>query len=749
MSEIVNRVPSLAKLGKLANSRKFEALEDAWLPAVASGEYSPAKLMPIAGQVGRLGALDKATVLAWTLLSHCEQNQGPAAALAAARLAAREMPDARELREEILRLYRLVHPDYPDLDLLLNRAAAPDGTLTGIIAVVDAYLPYRVGVFVKDANYLVPGLIVGVNAQSGIVTARYDQRHQDYGQETLAKMQVLPVDHFPALVMYDQVRLQQLAKEDVIGFVSLALASAKDQQLGYRELKNYVTLLLEEKGWQQWWQQARPILKRASQLEVAGGSQPTLRLRNQARSYEDRLRQEFDRDQEPVARLSVVLTYLDETSGKVIAGDEQAEAAFAASEDLLVHFGNGAAKMAVTHLADAPELSLACLAVHAEVAAREVPVARPSPQAAAKVLGRLDDPVLLAQALPEPLLLRTLAYLRSVLPERWPSVYAAVLTRGSRRVCDAAGRALVEAGQAALLGELLRQVVDRPTSSPEAMCWLWRARLGTGLGKILDAIPSLTAADILTSLLNLADATGKLVAVSGEDRHRKVLDSAQQALAFQGAQPVADVFAAAAGKVAARFKQLVAGNNGLAPGFRNRLLRMLRQYHGDLFAEDARPWEEDIIYTTDTGLNKRQAELDEILREQIPAVARQIGEAAAFGDLSENSEFTAALEKRDQLTSRATAMAAELKQAKLISTEMAASSFVNIGSQVQVRRLPAGQVEAYTFLGPWDADADRHILNYNAPLALAFMGKKVGEEVVYDQDGEEIRWEILAIASAL
>lgn len=749
MSETANRVPSLAKLGKLANSRKFDALETAWLPAVASGAYMPEQLVPIAGQVGRLEARDQAIALAGILLGHLEESQGAAAALDAARLIALELPDARDLSSEIFRLYRQVHPDYPDLDLLLQRAAATRDSLADVVNHIDAYLPLRIGGFVKDPNYLVPGQIERVNVQNGIVTVLFDQRHQDYGWDTLSKFQLLPPDHFPALVHYHPERLRTLVSKDALAFITLALNSARERRLGYRDLKRYVSHLLGEKGWQTWWKQIRPRLKRADRIEITGGSQPTLILRQQVHTYEDRLRQKFNREQDATLRLEMVQSYLDETSGKIIAGDDQAEEAFAPSEELLIHFGNSAAKLAVACLADNPELSLAGLAMHAAVAAREVPVARPNPQAAAKVIGRLEDPATLAQKLPDSLLLPTLAYLRSALPERWPAVWAAVLTRGGRRICETVGRVLVEKGHLPELISSLEQVVAMPTSSPDAVCWLWRARLSTGLGRVLTGIPSLPGLDVLTSLLNLADATGKLAAVSSDDRYRRILDSVQQALAVREGQPIQEIFAGLAEEEARRLKALVVDNSGLSPGQRSQLLRLLRAEHAEIFAEDHRPWEDDLTYTTDVGLARRRAELDEILTVDIPAVARQIGEAAAFGDLSENSEYTAALEKRDQLTSRATGMEAELQTAKLITNEMATSDHVNIGCRVKVQSLPDDQEETYTFLGPWDADADQHILTYNAPLALAFMGKKVGDEVLYEQDGDLKQWRILAIEPAI
>ena len=109
---------------------------------------------------------------------------------------------------------------------------------------------------------------------------------------------------------------------------------------------------------------------------------------------------------------------------------------------------------------------------------------------------------------------------------------------------------------------------------------------------------------------------------------------------------------------------------------------------------------------------------------------------------------TALLEKRDQLTSRATAMEGELQRAQVITEEMATSPFVSVGTRVRARDMSSDREVSYTFLGPWDTDPEQGILSYDAPLALAFMGKKVGEEVVFGEEHKQ-RWEVLAIERAL
>jgi len=196
-------------------------------------------------------------------------------------------------------------------------------------------------------------------------------------------------------------------------------------------------------------------------------------------------------------------------------------------------------------------------------------------------------------------------------------------------------------------------------------------------------------------------------------------------------------------------QEKIGENGGLRPSARAALETQLRLAHPGLFIDVVKAWQENAIYSSKIGLQKRQEELDDIVTVHIPEVAKQIGEAAAHGDLSENSEYTAALEKRDQLTSRATRIENELALAKIIDSDLAGSDYVNVGTKVRVRDLESGVEESYTFLGIWDSDPEQGILSYAAPLSLAFMGGKVGDSVEYGEGENHRRWEILEIGSGI
>jgi transcription elongation factor GreA len=747
MTDTASEGPSLIKLGKLANSRDFDKLEGLWMEALGSPGYSWRELIPIAGQVGRQGALDRAEALIDIVIAQVEEKSGPLEALNAVRLGAAQLPAGKSLVAHLKRLYLVLYPDFSELKDLVELLLGAKGPLADRAAKVDLYAHLQPGAFVIDRSFLVPGRVETVDGKSGRITVLFQDRRAEYDPAGIDKVSPRAGDYFPALMLYSPDRLRELATDDAVAFVRLALDAQRDGKVAYRDLKGSITDLLGDKGWKDWWRDAKPALKRDPMIGMSAGSQPGFRILRQADNYEERLRRNFEFSKDPQTKLLQVMSYLDEISRE----EKNGSCDGCVDEDLLVHFGNGAAKVAVAVLKDDPALALAGLALHAEIAARGAAVARPNPKAAGQVLARIPDLGSLNSTLPEALLQRVLAYIRQAMPETWGQVWSAVLMRAGKRLCDTITRTLIENGQKEALASALDQAIERPTSSPELLSWLWRSRFTSGAAAaFIQEQEILSVNRTANAMFSLLDSAGKLYGMSLEEKHLKALESARAALATQSSRPILGLIEEADRAEAIRLKGLILKNAGLSPATRTQLLGFLRSRFADIFMEITREWEDGgTIYTTEEGMRRAQEALNHIIEVEIPEVAQQIGEAAAHGDLSENSEYTAALEKRDQLASRATGMQNELSVAKVINHEMAGSDFVNVGTRVTARSLESGEEEVFTFFGPYDTDVENKILNYQAPLARAFMGAKPGDQVVFGEGVEQRSWEIVSIESAI
>ncbi len=166
------------------------------------------------------------------------------------------------------------------------------------------------------------------------------------------------------------------------------------------------------------------------------------------------------------------------------------------------------------------------------------------------------------------------------------------------------------------------------------------------------------------------------------------------------------------------------------------------------YASQAGPfWESDTIWTTKAGLARRSAELKDLTENKIPANQDAIGRAASFGDLSENSEWEAAIEEQRNLTSTAMRIEEELRLAGLLEEVALPQGIVAPGSKVRYRDVAQGKEEEIVILGPWDGEQwnDTQVVSYRAPLAAGLLGLKVGAVEHISLPGGDLEIEVVGL----
>ena len=166
------------------------------------------------------------------------------------------------------------------------------------------------------------------------------------------------------------------------------------------------------------------------------------------------------------------------------------------------------------------------------------------------------------------------------------------------------------------------------------------------------------------------------------------------------------------------------------------------------FAQDAGFfWEGSTIWTTRAGLRRRSNELKELREVKIPENTDAIGRAASFGDLSENSEWEAAIEEQRNLTARAMEMEEELRSTDLIEEAAMIEDTVCPGTRVTYSDVESGEKSTVLILGPWDDDnvLGTQVISYRAPLAQGLLGLNTGEKAEVKLPGGDIELTILEI----
>lgn len=143
--------------------------------------------------------------------------------------------------------------------------------------------------------------------------------------------------------------------------------------------------------------------------------------------------------------------------------------------------------------------------------------------------------------------------------------------------------------------------------------------------------------------------------------------------------------------------------------------------------------EENIFWTTQEGYRKTQQRIQQIATVETVNNAKEIETARAHGDLRENAEFKAALERRDRLQSELKFLSDQISRARILTSEDVLIDEVGIGAVVHCQD-SKGEHLRYTLLGPWEADPEERILSLQSKLAQTMKGRSVGEKFEFQGD---------------
>jgi transcription elongation factor GreA len=130
---------------------------------------------------------------------------------------------------------------------------------------------------------------------------------------------------------------------------------------------------------------------------------------------------------------------------------------------------------------------------------------------------------------------------------------------------------------------------------------------------------------------------------------------------------------------------------------------------------------------------KLQTEVERLNHEINFVLPKEIEKARAHGDLRENSEYKAALERQQFVTSRLSHLRARLGKLSGVSASDIPRDRVGFGSRVTVQDLDSKQTEIYALtLGEFIEGGEENAelpVSMASPLGKALLGGKVGQKV--------------------
>ena len=146
-------------------------------------------------------------------------------------------------------------------------------------------------------------------------------------------------------------------------------------------------------------------------------------------------------------------------------------------------------------------------------------------------------------------------------------------------------------------------------------------------------------------------------------------------------------------------------------------------------------------YFTPEGLKKLKDELHQLKTVENKKIVKLIAEAAAFGDLKENSAYHDARDKMAFLRGRIEELELAINEA--VVKEKGNNDTISIGSEIKI--LFGSDEEKYEVVAPAEADILKNKISYQSPLGKLLMNKKVGEQFDFTAGAKKIKIKILEI----
>ena len=134
-------------------------------------------------------------------------------------------------------------------------------------------------------------------------------------------------------------------------------------------------------------------------------------------------------------------------------------------------------------------------------------------------------------------------------------------------------------------------------------------------------------------------------------------------------------------------------------------------------------------YVTKECYDQMVAELNNLVKVELPKAKDELVEARAKGDLSENFEYHAAKRALRRVMSQIRFKTVVLQNAQVLNTSLLNSETVGLLRRVEITNLNNNKKQTYMIVNPHESNLKEGKISIKSPIAEALLGKKTGDVV--------------------
>jgi transcription elongation factor GreA len=709
-------------LHRYINRRQYSQIKDIWDTVIERQPEDLEGLLQIHAKVVNVLGGERAAALLEALYPHYKDTGAwePAANILKKILA----HDARNqaARNEIIDVYRQRYADHSHLEeyLELSHLGQTWRNVHEAIADFEKHISFDEGNYVFHRTFGL-GRVKAIEEDQFTIDFLKKRGHKMSLKMAVSSLLILTAEHIwvlRATMAHDVLKAK--VKEDhawALRIVIKSFGNAADMKRVKAEL---VPRILTQGEWAKWSTNARRILKTDSQFGNVSDKLDQFSVRETPITFEEKTFNKFRAEKDFFKRL--------------LALEDSLSLGEPDSEYLpeMVQYFTGFLRSDV----GSAEHSIASYLIVARLSASHPHLDPGSGPTFVELFAEAQDVETLYAAIDGAGLGKELLQnIRSDL-RNWPALYARVFTSSpSRGVIDA----LASAQEDAAVAALVRNIVGDYREHRVPFVWLVRNEADGGWL----AGNGILREKVMIGMIHLLDITYRDV---GNKRdpviNRKLNRQIHDFLLKE--ESLTEFLAEADLESTIRIFTLVEDVRELDPSIKIRIRQRVKERFPDYqFATDV---EKDTVrrglLVTRAGYEGKQKELRNIIEAEIPENSKEIGQALEKGDLRENAEYKAALERQEQLKNSVSRLQEDLQNAQIFDLSEATDGKISFGTRVALTNVETKDAEEYVILGPWESDPSRNIISYLSPLAAELWSHKRNDELRFTINDKEFHYKI-------
>ncbi len=535
-------------------------------------------------------------------------------------------------------------------------------------------------------------------------------------QFAIQKTEPLDAGHFSARKLENIEELRELVESDPAELVKRTLKSHGGSMMLDQLDRELCGSVVPEQGYKKWWERAKKAMRESHVIQVPTKRTDPIVLRCESLTPAQMLVADFTDNRDPKAKVkalealrknldvfeedeSLVQGLIDDINAFCLKGRKLHLGLvlefLVARDEIIGHFEN-------IHLADS-DLRLADV-INTE-----------QERLAASLKGR--------SAATQRTIFQTFP---DAFGDAWTEeileVFDGVGTRGVTEIA----KFLLENGADEAFHSHLRKAIANRSLGPDALIWICRER-------------EKSSAEVFTfetgnSIINLLERDHVADGPSKSARLRTLL--------MNDKTLIADLLADAGEAEARQFGRKLYNSPVFSELDRKSLMARVikaRPETQDLVTGEFEKKVEGVI-SSHESIEKRKADLEDVIKVRIPENTKEIAVARSYGDLRENFEYKAAKQMQAVLMRRKSQLEKELAHVQATDFSGADTSVVNIGTVINMED-DAGKAVQYTILGAWDSVPEQNIVSYLSDIGMTLIGAKPGDRLeVRDMETEKNRF---------